>query len=478
MSLLKKNSARLRDEERQRLIWLLTTDKAVTSALLGKLTLAEQYDEGTLVDDLAEVGALVAHLPPPDLADTLEALPSEERHALWNLVEDTRRGKVLLEASENVWDDLIEDMSDRALLDALQTLDIDEQIYMVQHLPRDLTGRLLASMDPAERARVRQVMNYSHEQVGSIMEFEVITIRPDVTLASVQRFLRRLGKMPENTDKLFVVQRDQTLIGELELKTILLNPAERYVHEVMESDPVAFHPEEKSESVARTFERDDLISAAVIDADGKLMGRLTIDEIVDVVYEETDSDLRRMGGLSSEEDVFAPVTKAVKTRWAWLAINLCTAFIASRVIDGFEHTISQLVALASLMPIVAGIGGNTGNQTITMIVRAMALQHIQPGSFSFLILREMGVALINGIVWGGIMGTVTWLLYDDPHLGAVMTLAMILNLLVASVMGVLIPMTMVKLGHDPAVGSSVMITAITDTGGFFIFLGLATVFLL
>ena len=478
MSLLKKNSARLRDEERMRLIWLLTTDKAITSALLGKLTLAEQYDESTLVDDLAEVGALVAHLQPADLADTLEALPSEERHALWNMIEDDRRGKVLLEASENVWDDLIEDMSDRALLDALQTLDIDEQIYLVQHLPRDLTGRLLATLPPSERARVRQVMNYAHDCVGSIMEFEVITIRPDVTLASVQRFLRRLGKMPENTDKLFVIQRDQTLIGELELKTILLNPADRLVHEVMEAEPVAFHPEEKSEIVARTFERDNLVSAAVIDQQGKLMGRLTIDEIVDVVYEETDSDLRRMGGLSAEEDVFAPVTKAVKTRWAWLAINLCTAFIASRVIDGFEHTISQLVALASLMPIVAGIGGNTGNQTITMIVRALALQQIQPGNFSFLILREMGVALINGLVWGGIMGCVTWLLYSDPHLGAVMTLAMVLNLLVAALMGVLIPMIMVKFGRDPAVGSSVMITAITDTGGFFIFLGLATIFLL
>lgn len=196
-----------------------------------------------------------------------------------------------------------------------------------------------------------------------------------------------------------------------------------------------------------------------------------------MVYEETDNDLRRMGGLSDEEDVFAPVSKAVKTRWAWLAVNLCTAFIASRVIDGFEHTISQLVALASLMPIVAGIGGNTGNQTITMIVRAMALQQIQPGSFTFLILREMGVALINGTVWGGIMGPSRWL-YDDPQLGGVMTLAMMLNLLMAAMMGVIIPMVMVKLGRDPAVGSSVMITAITDTGGFFIFLGLATLFLM
>ncbi|HHU6401849.1 TPA: magnesium transporter [Klebsiella pneumoniae] len=450
MSVLHKKSARLRDEERARLIWLLSTDKAVTSALLGKLTLAERYDEGTLADDLAEVEMLVSHLPPPDLADALEALPYDARTALWCLVPDDKRGEVLLEASENVWGDLIDKMSDPELLQAMQPLDIDEQVYLLQHLPRNLTGRLLATLPAEKRARIRQIMRYADNSVGSIMEFEVITVRPEATLAAVQRYLRRLGKMPENTDKLFVTTRNKLLLGELELQTILLNDAQKRVGEVMEGDPVTFQPHEEAEKVARTFERDDLLSAAVIDADGKLIGRLTIDEIVDVVYEETDNDLRRMGGLSDEEDVFAPVSKAVKTRWAWLAVNLCTAFIASRVIDGFEHTISQLVAL----------------------------QQIQPGSFTFLILREMGVALINGLVWGGIMGAITWWLYDDPQLGGVMTLAMMLNLLMAAMMGVIIPMVMVKLGRDPAVGSSVMITAITDTGGFFIFLGLATLFLM
>ncbi|XTZ39684.1 magnesium transporter [Salmonella enterica] len=478
MSTSKKNSVKLRDEERARLIWLLSTDKALTSMLLGEITLVEPIDSEKLDLEIAEVRALVAHLPPPDLADTLEALPVEERHALWRLVEDDKRGKVLLEASESVWDDLIEEMSDRALLDALDTLDIDDQIWLVQHLPRNLTGRLMATLPPAERTRVSQVMRYGKECVGAIMEFEVITIRAEVTLAAVQRYLRRLGKMPENTDKLFVIGRDNRLVGELGLQTILLNAAGRRVSEVMEADPVTFSPEEEAEKVARTFERDNLISAAVVDENGMLLGRLTIDEIVDVVYEESDNDMRQMGGLSAGEDIFAPVTKAVKNRWGWLAVNLCTAFIASRVIDGFEHTISQLVALASLMPIVAGIGGNTGNQTITMIVRGLALQNIQPGNFTFLVLREIGVALINGLVWGGIMGAVTWWLYDDPALGGVMTLAMVLNLLVAALMGVLIPMIMTRLGRDPAVGSSVMITAITDTGGFFIFLGLATLFLL
>jgi magnesium transporter len=271
MPLNKKNSARLRDEERARLIWLLTTDKALVSALLGKLTLAEQYDVGTLADDIAEVGALVAHLPPPDLADTLEALPSEERHALWRLVEDHERGQVLLEASENVWDDLIDEMSDHAILDALATLDIDEQIYLVQHLPRNLTGRLLASMPADERARVRQVMHYEKNSVGAIMEFGVILIRPDVTLGTVQRYLRRLGKMPDNTDKLFVTSRDKTLLGELDLQTILLNSAHKRVSEVMEPDPVIFMPEDDAEKAARTFERDNLLSAAVVDSTVKFL---------------------------------------------------------------------------------------------------------------------------------------------------------------------------------------------------------------
>ena len=267
----------------------------------------------------------------------------------------------MLEASENVWDDLIDEMSDRELLDALQYLDIDEQIYLVQHLPRNLTVVVCW-----RRYRQRSGRAFARccttRKIASARSWSssVITVRPDVTLEVVQRYLRRLGKMPENTDKLFVTDRNKVLAGELTLTCILLNDVQRKVSEVMEDDPLTFSPEDIAENAARTFERDNLVSAAVVDPSGKLMGCLTIDEIVDVVYEETDTDLRRMGGLSAEEDVFAPVTKAVKTRWAWLAVNLCTAFIASRVIDGFEHTISQLVALASLMPIVAGIGGNTG----------------------------------------------------------------------------------------------------------------------
>ena len=474
MSLPPKNSAKQREHDRARILTLLLADDALTESLLDP----QGEQDAALRDQTSELTRLVNSLPAADIADALESLPPDERHVLWQQVDADKHGQILVEASETVWDSLISGMSDKELLHALSTLDIDDQIYLGQHLPRNLMGRLLTSMAPVDRDKVREVIRYGKHTVGAMMDFELITVRPDVTLATVQRYLRLRGQIPENTDKLFVTDRRNRLQGELPLTAVLLHKPETLVSDAMEKDPVTFDPEDNDEAAARTFERDDLVSAAVVDARGKLMGRLTVAEVVDLVYEESDTDLRRMGGISEEEDVFAPVSKAVKTRWAWLAINLCTAFVASRVIGLFEHTISQLVALAALMPIVAGIGGNTGNQTITMIVRALALQHIQTGNVSFLLWRELGVALINGLVWGGIMGIATFLLYQDAALGGVMTLAMILNLLVAALMGVIIPMTMSRLGRDPAMGASVMITAITDTGGFFIFLGLATLFLL
>ena len=246
----------------------------------------------------------------------------------------------------------------------------------------------------------------------------------------------------------------------------------------MATDPVTFSPDEDGYDAAQAFERYDLISAPVVDKNGKLIGRLTIDEMVDLIREESESEVLNMAGLREEEDIFASVWKSVGNRWAWLATNLVTAFIASRVIGLFEGSIEKLVALAALMPIVAGIGGNSGNQTITMIVRAMALDQIQTSSANRLLRKELGVALVNGLVWGGVIGLVAFYLYGNWELGAVMTGAMTLNLLLAALMGVLIPMTLLRLGRDPAMGSSVMITAMTDSGGFFIFLGLATLFLM
>ncbi|MEQ4531888.1 MAG: magnesium transporter [Mixta sp.] len=413
-----------------------------------------------------------------DIADILEALPEDERQALWQLVDNSRRGQVLVEASETVWESLTEAMSDKDILQAIEPLDIDDQAYLAKYLPRDLTGRLLTTLEPALRARVLNVVHFDRDRVGRIMDFNFITVRADVNLATVQRFLRRKRAIPEGTDKLFITDKNNVLLGELPLTDILLNQPDTPVFSVMNNRPNTFRLDDKAEDAAGAFERYNLISAAVIDAQGKLIGRVTIEDVIDLVNEENESNIRKMGGLSQEEEVFAPVRKAVRTRWTWLAINLCTAFVASRVIGLFEETIAELVALATLMPIVAGIGGNTGNQTITMIVRALALHQVEPGNFSFLFMRELGVALINGLFWGSIMGCITWLMYDNLELGGVMMLAMILNLLLAALMGVLIPLVMTKLKRDPAIGSSVMITAITDTGGFFIFLGLATLFLL
>ena len=462
---------------RQQILTLFLDDEEFVQSLLKNCEHLDT-DDKVLNDKIVAVKELLQDLHAADIADILEMLPYDERLALWHLVDNNERGQVLLEASVSVWDSLVKDMSDRELLRAVGTLHIDEQAYIAEHLPRDTMRRLLTYLEPSLRSRIRAVLQYPKDSVGQMMDFEFVTVRPQVTLKTVQRYLRQRGKIPEATDKIFVVDHQNRLTGELPLTTILTQSPEKIVADVMKTDLVTFMPEEKGEDAAGAFERYDLISAAIVDGNGLLMGRLTVEDIVDNMNEENDSSIRRMGGLSREEDLFAPVGQTVKTRWTWLALNLCTAFVASRVIGVFEDTISQLVALAALMPIVAGIGGNTGNQTITMIVRAIALHQIQNGSFSFLMLRELGVALINGIVWGGIMGVVTYFLYGDLAMGGVMTLAMILNLLMAALMGVLIPMIMIRFGKDPAIGSSVMITAITDTGGFFIFLGLATIFLI
>lgn len=465
-------------ELRRQTLTVLLANRPLIDSILQRPARETDTDPALLLDQTTHLADIVRQLHAADLADLLESLPHDERLALWRLVDNSKRGKTLVEASENVWESLIAEMSNRDILKAIRPLDVDEQAYLARYLPRDLVGRMLTSLEPHRRAQVREMMHFDRESVGHHMDFELAPIRPDVSLATVQRYLRWRKVLPDNTDKLFVVDRHNHLVGELTLSSLLLHPLNMRVDQVMDSHPITFRPDDRAEDAAGAFERYDLITAPVIDVKGKLMGRLSIEQIVDLFFEENETNIRRLGGLSPEEDIFAPVRKAVRTRWAWLAINLCTAFVASRVIGLFEHTISQLVSLAALMPIVAGIGGNTGNQTITMIVRASALHQLEKGNAGFLILRELGVSVINGVVWGGIMGLVTWLLYGDLGLGGVMMLAMLLNLLLAALMGVLIPLTMIRFGHDPAVGSSVMITAITDTGGFFIFLGLATLFLM
>jgi magnesium transporter len=425
-----------------------------------------------------ELQATLDGLHPADLADVLESLPLEDRLAVWQRVRSDRDGEILLEVSDSVRESLIADMDDREILAAVEPLDADELADLVDDLPTEVLPELMASLDAQERERVQAAMSYEDDQVGALMDFDMVTIREDISLEVVMRYLRRFDELPAQTDKLFVVNADHVLTGVLPLHWLLVNSPDKMVHEIMAPDVNTFRPEDDAYDVAQAFERYDLVTAPVVDAHMRLIGRIAVDAMIDFIREEGEAEALSRGGLREEEDIFASVWKSVRNRWAWLATNLVTAFIASRVIGLFEHSIEKLVALAALMPIVAGIGGNSGNQTITMIVRAMALEQISTGHASRLWRKELGVALINGLLWGGVIGIVAWLLYHSASLGLVMTAAMTLNLLLAAFMGVGIPMLMVKLGRDPALGSSVLITAMTDSGGFFIFLGLATLFLM
>jgi magnesium transporter len=380
--------------------------------------------------------------------------------------------------SDAVRESLIADMDQGEIMAAVEPLDADELADLVEDLPTEVLPELMASLDAQQRERVQSALSYEDDQIGALMDFEMVTIREDVSLETVLRYLRRFDELPAQTDKLFVVNQDNLLTGVLPLHWLLVNSPDKMVGAVMAPDVNTFHPHDDAYEVAQAFERYDLVTAPVVDEGGRLIGRITVDAMVDVIREEGESEALSRGGLREEEDIFASVWASLRNRWSWLAINLVTAFIASRVIGLFEGSIQKLVALATLMPIVAGIGGNSGNQTITMIVRAMALNQINADSARRLWRKELGVSLFNGLIWGGVIGVVAFLLYRNVALGVVMTAAMTLNLLLAAFAGVGIPMLMTKFGRDPALGSSVLITAMTDSGGFFIFLGLATLFLL
>jgi magnesium transporter len=436
-------------------------------------------DESPLpTESQAELRRQLDELHPADIAFILESLPLDDRLAVWQLVKADRDGEILLEVSDAVRESLIADMDRHEILAAVEPLDADELADLVEDLPTAMLPELMASLDTQQREQVQSALSYEDDQVGALMDFEMVTIREDVSLEVVLRYLRRWDELPAQTDKLFVINHDNLLTGVLPLHWLLVNPPEKMVSEVMAPDVNTFHPTDDAYDVAQAFERYDLVTAPVVDERGHLIGRITIDAMVDVIREEGESEALSRGGLREEEDIFASVWASLKNRWSWLAINLVTAFIASRVIGLFEGSIERLVALAALMPIVAGIGGNSGNQTITMIVRALALNQITAESAKRLWRKELTVSLLNGLVWGGVIGVVAWVLYDSVSLGLVMTAAMTLNLLLAAFAGVGIPVLMTKFGRDPALGSSVLITAMTDSGGFFIFLGLATIFLM
>jgi magnesium transporter len=465
-------------ESLQRVTELLRKHEVVES-LVHRTPGPRQELVETLVHrmNLVELRKQLEELHPADIAHILESLPLAQRLVVWELVKAEREGEILLEVSDAVRQTLIAQMDEQELVAATERLDTDEIADLAPDLPREVFQGVIRSLSPEEREQLRAALSYPEGTVGALMDFDVISIRDDVTVEVVLRYLRRLDEMPDHTDQLFVVDGTGQLKGLLPISRLLVTRPKTLVTTVMRPEFLKLLPHEKAQDAANSFERYDLVSAPVVNDAGRLIGRVTVSAVVDYIREETASDMLSAGGLREDEDLFASVWKSVKNRWTWLAVNLVTAFIASRVIGVFEESIAQLVALAALMPIVAGISGNSGNQTITMIVRALALGQISGTNARKLFAKEIGVSALNGLIWGSIVGLFAFLIYHSWQLGAVMAGAMALSLMLAAVMGVTIPLVMQKLGRDPALGSSVIITAITDSGGFFIFLGLATVFL-
>ena len=428
-------------------------------------------------DHAAALHRYLDTLHPADVAYVLEGLPLEQRLVVWRMVRSDRDGEILLEVADAVRDTLLADMDSEEIVAATQNLDADEIADLAPDLPEQVVQDIIEAQDTEERAQLQSALSYPEGTVGALMDFEAVSIREDVTCEVALRYLRRYDELPGQTDAIFVVDRADHLKGVLPLKKLLVTDPDVEVASIYDRNLVSFAPESDADEAAQAFERYELVSAPVVDTQGKLIGRVTVDVVLEYVRERQEAQALGMVGLREEEDIFASVWASAKNRAPWLALNLCTAFVASRVVGAFEGSISKLAALAALMPIVAGIGGNSGNQTTTLIVRALALGQVTPANARRLLTKELGISAINGLVWGGVLGVLAWGLYGNVALGAVMTLAMFLNLVVAALAGLFIPLAMERFGRDPAVGSSVFLTFVTDSMGFFIFLGLATLFL-
>jgi len=443
----------------------------------GRRTLTQVLSGGSYQDQsLIKLQERLDSMHPADIAAMLEQLPLDERLIVWNFIPSDVEGDVLLEVSDAVRETLIADMNTQELVAATEQLDADEIADLAPNLPEEVIADVFSSLSEEERLQLKAALSYPEGTVGALMDFEMVTVREDVALDVVMRYLRRLERLPPNTDKLFVVDRREVLKGVLSVSDLIVAAPDAKVCDVMSSDIVTFNPDRDAESAAHAFERYDLVSAPVVDAHSRIVGRMTITDIVDYIREDAEQESLGKVGLR-DEDLFSSVWKSAKNRWLWLAVNLGTAFFASRVIGLFEHSIEKLVALAALMPIVAAIAGNSGNQTVALIVRALAFEEINKSNAKGLLRKELSIALVNGVLWGSVAGTFAWLLYGDIALGFVMLGAMLLNLIVGAGVGMLVPLFLQKMGRDPAIGSSVLLTFSTDSMGFLIFLGLATVFL-
>lgn len=426
---------------------------------------------------LNQVSRILGALNPAEIAHLLESLPSRERQWIWQRVDPDDRGEVLVEVGDEARAGLIETMDDQAMVEATEGLDVDDMADLLADLPQRITREILDGMDKHDRLRLQAVLSYDEDTAGGLMNTDTITVRADVTLDVVLRYLRMRGEIPEQTDSLFVVNRFDQYLGLLPLRAILTDDPEDLVSEVMDQGIDGIPATASADEVAKIFETHDLVSAPVLDRGGRLLGRITVDDVVDVIREQGEHDLLSMAGLSEEEDIFAPVLPSARRRALWLGVNLLTAFIASGVISLFQGTLEKVVALAVLMPIVASMGGIAGGQTLTLVIRGIALDQVGKANASALLSKEVAVGFLNGMAWALVVAVAAAAWFSDPKLGGIIAVAMVANLLCAASAGVLIPLALRALGIDPAIAGGVILTTITDVVGFLSFLGLATLVL-
>ena len=425
---------------------------------------------------IADVSSMLNDMPPADVAHLIESSTPKLRQLLWQLVGTELEGEVIGELSEDLQSQFLAEMDASEVASMTEGMADDDIADILQQLPGAVTQEVLASMDQQDRARIERVLPYAEDTACGLITTDAITIRARVTLDVVLRYLRRHSEIPPMTDNLIVVNTQDQYIGLLPLRTLLVSDPSASVREMMVTDVSAIPAEMTDTEVARLFERNDWVSAPVIDTEGKLLGRITIDDVVDVIREDADHSFMSMAGLDEEQDTFAPVFKTTPRRALWLGINLITAFIAAGVINLFQDTIEKVVALAVLMPIVASMGGIAGTQTLTVIVRGIAVGQISRNNQSWLVNRELAVGVLNGLLWAAVVGMVASVWFNDWTLSLVIAIALVINLITASLVGALLPLFLNRIGIDPALAGGVILTTVTDVVGFLSFLGLATFF--
>lgn len=424
------------------------------------------------------VRKLLLDLPASDVALLLESSPTKTRDELWQLLDADFHGDVLEELSEDVRNGIITKMVPATVVDALEEMDTDDLAETLSSLPDDVLQSILKSMDTQDRLRAEKALAYGEETAGFIMNTDTITLRPDVSVDVVLRYLRLKTELPENTDTLYVVNRQDELIGTVSLASLLIASPDITVAEIMDDEPEAVSADTSDAEVASMFERYNWLSAPVVDEDHKLVGRITIDDVVDIIREDAEHSMMSMAGLDDEEDTFAPVGQSTKRRSVWLGVNLVTALLAAAVSDLFENTLSQLAVLAILNTIVPSMGGVAGNQTLTLVIRGMALGHVTGSNSIWLVRKELAIGFFNGMIWATLIAGVIAIWKQDYMLGAVIAFAMMMNMVAAGLAGATLPLIMKRLKIDPALAGSVILTTITDVVGIFAFLGTATIFLL